>query len=141
MDLNAQVYYVPLSPIVMGKIEKGSKNTITSYFSMTCYNNPQIMNQNKLTLCNNREKSNICDKKLHLHNKWPFFALFFFPFLPRWGNRKKGLFNFDFPYTSSQKRVEQWKVFAYGKEKLSIQYICKRVLPWKAMPMETAKNS
>ena len=45
---------------------------------MTCYNNPQIMNQNKLTLCNNTEKSNICDKKLHLHNKWPFFALFFF---------------------------------------------------------------
>ena len=45
---------------------------------------------------------------------------FFFPFLPRWGNRKKGLFNFDFPYTSSQKRVEQWKVFLYGKKNCRI---------------------
>ena len=96
MDLNAQVYYVPLSSIVMGKIEKGSKNTITSYFPMTCYNNPQIMNQNKLTLCNNREKSNIRDKKLHLHNKWPFFALFFFSIFASVRQSKKRIIKFLF---------------------------------------------
>ena len=78
--MNAQVYYVPLSPIVMGKIEKGSKNTITSYFPMTCYNNPQIMNQNKLTLCNNREKSNICDKKYICITNDHFLLCFFFHF-------------------------------------------------------------
>ena len=82
---------------------------------MTCYNNPQIMNQNKLTLCNNREKSNIRDKKLHLHNKWPFFALFFFSISASVRQSKKRIIQFWFSIhlkpeeSGTMESVSLWK--------------------------------